>query len=119
MSETSLVPKMPLLLAFLVGLCGHASLAVVTDSQVPFSLFPLIALVLAAQSLYRHYVSEPMEGETPACTLISLVIGFLGHMAFLRVQYPELGSNFIPLILALVLAAWLSVKLGIMVGKQK
>lgn len=119
MSEPTPIPKGILLLAFLVGLCGHATLAVLTDSQVPFSLFPLIALVLAARQLYQHYASEPMEGNTPACCVISFFIGIFGHSAFLRVQYPELGSNFVPLIIALLLSAWLSVKLGIMVGKQK
>jgi uncharacterized membrane protein len=118
MSETSLIPRTPLILALLVGLCGHASVAVLTYSGVPFSLFPIIALVLAAKQLYHHYTSEPMTGDIPACTVISFFIGVFAHSAFLRVQYPEMGSNFIPLILTLLLAAWLSIKLGRMIGRQ-
>ena len=47
MHDQNLIPKKPLLLALLVGICGDASLSALTEPAVPFSFFPMIALVLA------------------------------------------------------------------------
>ena len=65
MHESNAIPKKPLLLALLIGICGDAFLSVLTESVVPFSFFPLIALLLAAYQLYQHYRHEPMVGNTP------------------------------------------------------
>ena len=117
MSKPQVIPKKPLVLAMLVGICGHASLAVLTDAVVPFSLFPLIACWLATSQLLQHYRQEPMVGNVPVCTLLSFLIGLFGHSALLKVQYPELGSNFFSLIMMLLLLALLSIKLGLTLGK--
>lgn len=118
MHEPNPIPKKPLLLALLIGICGDAFWSVLTESAVPFSFFPLIALGLAAQQLYQLYRHEPMVGSTPACVLLSFLIGVFGHSALLKVQYPDLGSNFFSLIAMLLLLAVLSIKLGIRVGKK-
>ncbi|MDU1143360.1 YijD family membrane protein [Aeromonas rivipollensis] len=118
MHESNAIPKMPLLLALLIGICGDAFLSVLTESVVPFSFFPLIALLLAVYQLYQHYRHEPIVGNTPSCILICFFIGVFGHTALLKVQYPELGSNFFSLIAMLLLLAVLSIKLGISLGKK-
>jgi len=118
MSKQQVIPKKPLLLAMLVGICGDASLAVLTEAVVPFSLFPLMALWLSAYQLLQYYRQEPMVGNVPVCTLLSFLIGLFGHSALLKVQYPELGSNFFSLIMMLLLLALLSIKLGLTIGKQ-
>lgn len=118
MPESNAIPKKPLLLALLIGICGDAFWAVLTESAVPFSFFPLIALVLAAYQLYQHYRHEPMVGNTPTCILLSFFIGVFGHTALIKVQYPELGSNFFSLIAMLLLLAVLSIKLGVSVGEK-
>lgn len=118
MHEPNAIPKKPLLLALLIGICGDAFLSVLTESAVPFSFFPLIALLLAAYQLYQHYRHEPMVGNTPVCMILSFFIGVFGHSALIKVQYPELGSNFFSLIAMLLLLAVLSIKLGISVGKK-
>ncbi len=117
MHEPNVIPKKPLLLALLIGICGDAFLAVVTESVVPFSFFPLIALLLAASQLYQYYRHEPMVGNTPSCILLCFFIGAFGHSALIKVQYPELGSNFFSLIAMLLLLAVLSIRLGISLGK--
>ena len=118
MHESNAIPKKPLLLALLIGICGDAFLSVLTESVVPFSFFPLIALLLAAYQLYQHYRHEPMVGNTPSSILLCYFIGVFGHSALLKVQYPELGSNFFSLIAKLLLLAVLSIKLGISLGKK-
>ncbi|PTT32344.1 DUF1422 family protein, partial [Aeromonas sp. HMWF017] len=40
MTEQLMIPKKPLAMAMLIGICGDASLAVLTNSVVPFSFFP-------------------------------------------------------------------------------
>ena len=119
MHEQLMIPKKPLILALLTGICGDASLAVLTTSQVPFSLYPLIAFFLAAYQLFLHYRQEPMVGNTPVCTLLCFFIGVFGHAALLKVQYPEMGSNFFSLIMMLLLLAALSIKLGLSFGKKE
>ena len=118
MSESKPIRRKPILLAFLVGVCGNATLATLSVSQMAFSVFPLIALVLAAYMLYQEYLSVPMEGDTPLCTLLSFLIGVFGYSSFLRVQFPEMGTNFLSIIITLALLAWLAVKLGIAAGPK-
>ncbi|EQB2599626.1 YijD family membrane protein [Aeromonas salmonicida] len=119
MHDQNLIPKKPLLLALLVGICGDASLSALTEPAVPFSFFPMIALVLAVYQLYQHYRHVSLEGNTPVCMLLCFFIGGFGHAALVKVQYPELGSNFFSLIMMLLLLAVLSIKLGISVGKKE
>lgn len=113
MSGSKNIRRKPILLAFLVGLCGNATLATLTVSQLAFSLFPLIALALAAHMLYREYLSVPMEGATPACTLLAFLIGIFGYSAVLRTDYPEMGSNYLTVMILLVLVIWLALKMGV------
>ncbi|HAD44146.1 MAG TPA: hypothetical protein DCF97_13610, partial [Plesiomonas shigelloides] len=44
----------PLLFALLTGFCGNASVGVLFNSHVTFSLFPLIALGLSVYCLYQR-----------------------------------------------------------------
>ena len=59
MHESNAIPKKPLLLALLIGICGDAFLSVLTESVVPFSFFPLIALLLAATSSISTIATSP------------------------------------------------------------
>ncbi len=119
MHDQNPIPKKPLLLALLIGTAMAVSFPHPGESVVPFSFFPMIALVLAAYQLYQHYRHVPLEGNTPVCILLCFFIGVFGHSALVKVQYPELGSNFFSLIMMLLLLAVLSIKLGISVGKKE
>ncbi|CAG8999982.1 MAG: Inner membrane protein YijD [Candidatus Celerinatantimonas neptuna] len=100
-----------LLLALLCGFTGNASLATVTIAVVPFSIFPWLSFVLAIWLLYQTYLSESVSGATPLYSGICILLGVLVYSVMLRVQYPQVGSNFLPLMICLVLLAWLAVKL--------
>lgn len=113
MSVSKPIRRKPILLALLVGLCGNATLATLSVSQLVFSIFPIIALALAAHMLYQEYLSAPMEGDTPLCTLLAFLIGVFGYSAFLRTQFPEMGTNFLSVMISLVLVIWLALKMGV------
>ena len=48
--------KKTLVLALIAGMCGDALLSWLTMSEVSFSIFPLIALVLSVQALYLSLI---------------------------------------------------------------
>ena len=66
---TNNIERKPLLLAFLTGLCGNATLATLTSAHVTFSIFPIIAFAFAISALWQAYIAGPMEGDTPRCAL--------------------------------------------------
>ncbi|OYD23630.1 YijD family membrane protein [Oceanimonas baumannii] len=113
MSGKKNVRRKPILLALLVGLCGNATLATLSVSELAFSVFPIISLALAAYVLYQEYLSAPMEGDTPVCTLLSFLVGVFGYSAFLRTQFPEMGTNYLSVMITLVLVIWLAIKMGV------
>ncbi|OAN19224.1 hypothetical protein A3K86_00900 [Photobacterium jeanii] len=107
-----------LILSVLAGLCGNATLAVFTSSAVAFSVFPVLAFALAVYCLYQEYLTKPMSEGTPAIAFACFLVGAFGYSAFLRAQMPEMGSNFLPLIIALGLLFWVAIKLGILEKKD-
>lgn len=113
MSVSKSIRRKPILLALLVGLCGNATLATLSVSQLAFSIFPIIALVLAARMLYHEYLSAPMEGDTPLCALLAFLIGVFGYSAILRTEFPEMGTNFFSVMISLILVIWLALKMGV------
>lgn len=102
-----------LVLSLLAGLCGNATLAVLTSGAVSFSVFPVIAFGLAVYCLYQEYLSKPMAEGTPAIAFACFLVGAFGYSAFLRAQMPDMGSNYLPLIIVLALLIWVAYKLGI------
>ena len=103
-----------LVLALVAGVCGDALLSWVTMSEVGFSIFPLIALVLAVQALYQEYLANPVSEDIPLLGLACFFVGAFGHSAFVKAQHPEAGSNFFAIIVAMLLLAWVGKKLGFM-----
>ncbi|MDN3696626.1 MULTISPECIES: YijD family membrane protein [Vibrio] len=106
--------KKTLVLALIAGVCGDALLSWMTMSEVSFSIFPLIALVLSVQMLYQEYLSRPVSEDIPLVGLACFFVGMFGHSAFVKAQYPEAGSNFFSIMVMLVLLAWVGKKLGFM-----
>lgn len=104
--------KKTLILALVAGMCSDALLSWLTMSQVSFSIFPIIALVLAVQALYQEYLSNPVAEDVPLVALACFFVGAFGHSAFLKAQYPDEGSNFIAIVVVLALLAWVGCKMG-------
>ncbi len=101
-----------LVLALIAGMCCDAILSWLTMSEISFSIFPLIALVLSVQSLYQGYLTKPISEDFPLVGLASFFVGVFGHSAFLKAEYPQSGSNFIAIVIVLVLMMWIGKKMG-------
>lgn len=104
--------KKTLVLALIAGMCGDAMLSWLTMSEVSFSIFPLIALVLSVQALYQEYLSNPVSEEIPLVGLACFFVGAFGHSAFVKAQYPDAGSNMLAIFITLGLLLWVAKKLG-------
>ncbi|MCG3722281.1 MULTISPECIES: YijD family membrane protein [Vibrio] len=101
-----------LLLALISGMCGDALLSWLTISEVSFSIFPLIALVLSVQMLYQDYLRHPVAEDIPLVGLACFFVGAFGHSAFMKAQYPDSGSILFSVIVVLGLLWWIGKKLG-------
>ncbi len=101
-----------LILALIAGMCGDALLSWVTMSEVSFSIFPIIALVLSVQALYQEYLRHPVAEDIPLVGLACFFVGAFGHSAFVKAQHPGAGSNFFSIIVVLLLMVWIGKKLG-------
>ncbi|MBD1558656.1 YijD family membrane protein [Vibrio sp. S9_S30] len=110
--------KKTLLLALIAGMCSNALLSALTVSEVAFSVFPVIALVLAVQNLYQEYLRHPVSEDIPMVALACFFVGAFGYSAFLGAQYPESGSNFFSIIVTLLLLVWVGKKLGYIAKPQ-
>lgn len=111
--------KKTLVLALIAGMCGDAMLSWLTMSDVPFSIFPLIALVLSVQALYREYLSNPVSEDIPLVSLACFFVGAFGHSAFVKAQYPDSGSNMLAIFITLGLLLWVAKKLGFLTAPAK
>ncbi|CAH0524353.1 YijD family membrane protein [Vibrio hippocampi] len=107
-----------LVLAVIAGMCGNAMLSWFTISEVAFSIFPLIALVLSVQALYQEYLNNPVTEDVPLVGLAAFFVGAFGHSAFTKAQYPDAGSNFFSIIVVLLLLFWIGKKLGYILKQE-
>ena len=117
--EQTKAERKTLVLSLLAGLCGSATLSVLTSSAVAFSIFPVIAFALALYCLYQEYLSKPMAEGTPAIAFACFLVGAFGYSGFVRAQVPDMGSNYFQLIVSLSLIIWVAYKLGIMSPKSQ
>ena len=95
--------KGTLLLAFITGLAINGSFSVLFNAFVPFSIFPLIALGLAAWCLHQRYLNRAMPEGMPSLAAAFFLLGILLYSAIVRADYPEIGSNFLPVVLMVAL----------------
>jgi pilus assembly protein TadC len=109
--------KKTLILAVIVGMCSNSLLSALTTSEISFSIFPLIALVLAVQMLYQNYLRNPVAEELPLIGLACFFVGAFGYSAFVKAQYPESGSNFFAIVVTMLLLLWVGKKLGYIAKK--
>lgn len=103
--------KGTLLLAFFTGLAINGSFSVLFNAFVPFSIFPLIALGLAAWCLHQRYLNRAMPEGMPSMAAAFFLLGILLYSAIVRADYPEIGSNFVPVVLMVALIFWIGTRL--------
>ncbi|ASY75539.1 YijD family membrane protein [Pectobacterium polaris] len=111
MTEKPHQEKGTLVLALIAGLSVNGAFAALFSSIVPFSIFPLIALILSIYCLHQRYLYHSMPEGIPMLAAASFLLGLLIYSAIVRVEYPAIGSNFIPSILCVVLVFWIGLKL--------
>ncbi|CAK9887013.1 MAG: Inner membrane protein YijD [Candidatus Erwinia impunctatus] len=110
--------KGTLLLAFIAGLSINGCFSVLFNSLVPFSVFPLISLGLAAAALHHRYLNSAMSSGMPSLAAAFALLGVLLYSAVIKVTYPQMGSNFIPTLLTTALFFWIVLRLRSLKQKQ-
>ncbi|AZL85963.1 MULTISPECIES: YijD family membrane protein [Aliivibrio] len=116
--ENSRNERKTLALSVVTGLCLNAVWVGFTVTEVTFSIFPIIALILAAQGLYQEYLREPKGDDTSLIAVACFFVGLFGHSALVKAQYPEVGSNFFSILVALALLLWIGIKVGVLKKKE-
>lgn len=111
MAKLKNAEKGTLLLSMIAGLSVNGSFAALFSAIVPFSIFPLIALALSVWCLHRRYRRLEMSLGLPKLVAGCFLFGLLLFNAMIRAEYPQIGSNFVPSILCVLLALWLIIKL--------
>ncbi|MGL9773394.1 MAG: YijD family membrane protein [Sodalis sp. (in: enterobacteria)] len=114
MTQHPLAEKGTLLLALIAGLSLNGSFTALFSAIVPFSLFPPIALALALYCLHQRYHQSAMPPGYPLLVAANFLLGLLLYSAIVRAEYPAIGSNFVPSILAVVLVLWIGRRLKIL-----
>ena len=82
-----------LLLALVAGLSINGTFAALFSSIVPFSVFPIISLVLTVYCLHQRYLNRTMPVGLPG----------LAAAAFI--------SNFFPAVLSVIMVFWIGAKM--------
>ncbi|MDF7761675.1 YijD family membrane protein [Kosakonia cowanii] len=103
--------KGTLLLALIAGLSINGTFTAVFSSLVPFSLFPIISLVLTIYCLHQRYQNRTMPVGLPGLSAACFILGVLLYSAVVRAEYPDMGSNFLPALLAVILVFWIGFRL--------
>lgn len=116
--ENSRNERKTLALSVVAGLCLNAVWVGLTVTEVAFSIFPIIAFVLAGQNLYQEYLRKPANDDTSLVAVACFFVGLFGHSALVKAQYPEIGSNFFSILVALGLLLWVGVKMGALKKKE-
>lgn len=111
MTEKPYHDKGTLLLALIAGLSVNGAFTALFSSVVPFSLFPLLALVLSVYCLHQRYLHHEMPEGMPLLAAACFLLGLLVYSALVRVEYPQIGSNFLPAILCVALVFWIGFRL--------
>lgn len=100
-----------LVLSLIAGLSISGTFDALFSSVVAFSIFPIIALVLAVYCLHVRYHKGEMPKGLPGMAAACFLLGLLLYSTIVRAEYPELGSNFLPSLICVALVMWIGVKL--------
>lgn len=107
-----------LLFSLIAGASANATLSGITLNEVAFSIFPLLSCLLAFYCMLQQYKSRAMEGDIPLLTGASFIVGALSYAICIRVVLPEIGSNFLPLMVCMGIIFWMLHKVGLFKANQ-
>ncbi|HEX4503214.1 MAG TPA: YijD family membrane protein [Scandinavium sp.] len=100
-----------LLLALIAGLSINGTFAALFSSIVPFTVFPLISLVLTVYCLHQRYQNRTMPLGLPGLAAACFILGVLIYSAVVRAEYPDIGSNFFPTLLSVIMVFWIGFRM--------
>ncbi|GAB2946862.1 YijD family membrane protein [Hafnia psychrotolerans] len=100
-----------LVLALISGLSISGTFAAFFSPVVTFSIFPIITLVLTVYCLHLRYHQGEMSKGLPTLVALCFLLGMLLHSTIIRAEYPQIGSNFLPSVICVVLLFWIGAKL--------
>ncbi|AJJ10732.1 inner membrane protein yijD [Yersinia rohdei] len=103
----------------ITGLAINGSFNAMFSAFVPFSVFPLLTLILAVYCLHQRYLNFAMPQGLPVLAGACFLLGILLYSAIVRVEHPLIGSNFVPSILSVALVFWILFKLKARQSAQK
>lgn len=103
--------KGTLLLALIAGLSINGTFAALFSAIVPFSVFPIISLVLTVYCLHQRYQNRTMPVGLPGLAAACFILGVLLYSTVVRAEYPDMGSNFFPAVLSVILVFWIGFKM--------
>ncbi|WNN48315.1 YijD family membrane protein [Siccibacter colletis] len=109
--RNSVQEKGTLLLALVAGLSINGTFTALFSSIVPFSIFPIISLVLSVWCLHQRYQNRTMLPGLPGIAAACFLLGVLLYSTVVRAEYPAIGSNFLPSILTVILLFWIIFRL--------
>lgn len=102
-----------LIFSLIAGASANGTLSGITLNEVAFSMFPLMSCLLAFYCMLQQYKSRAMEGDIPLLTGASFIVGALSYAVCIRVMIPEIGSNFLPLMVCMAIVFWMLHKVGL------
>ncbi|HBC5915231.1 TPA: YijD family membrane protein [Proteus mirabilis] len=106
--EQNRCEKSTLLLSVVIGVALHGSYSTLFNPLIgPWSIFPLISLVLAVYCLYQRYLNQPMTDGMPKLIFSFFLLGLFGYNAYLKTSNPEMGSNFFSSVCIVIIALWI------------
>ncbi|EIN2941501.1 YijD family membrane protein [Escherichia coli] len=100
-----------LLLALVAGLSINGTFAALFSSIVPFSVFPIISLVLTVYCLHQRYLNRTMPVGLPGLAAACFILGVPLYSTVVRAEYPDIGSNFFPAVLSVIMVFWIGAKM--------
>ena len=102
---------MVVLLALIAGLSINGAFAALFSSIVPFSVFPILSLLLTVYCLHQRYQNRSMPVGLPGLAAAFFILGVLLYSTVVRAEYPDIGSNFFPAVLSVAMVFWIGYKM--------
>nr|WP_314267898.1 YijD family membrane protein [uncultured Moellerella sp.] len=96
-----------LLLAFVIGVATHGTFSAFFNNLIPFSIFPVLTLILSVYCLHQRYLYSAMTEGLPKMVVGFFLFGIFSYATFLRAGNSELGSNFVTATFSVIIALWM------------
>lgn len=68
-------------------------------------------LVLTVYCLHQRYLNRTMPVGLPGLAAACFILGVLLYSTVVRAEYPDIGSNFFPAVLSVIMVFWIGAKM--------